>query len=645
MPKPTAPHLFNNAAGLSLAYKLDAIWTLWEGSGTAYVQNWASPLTASLVPEASAGWSTDADGPVIRTNDTTNGWFSVTTDAGVLYSKYLVNVIYPDIVGAVSAYTIAMHLTVRSTSHNNSGIFYWGQSPYKNKGFFIADHSARTITFQWDTGTTQAYVTTTSAAYTVGTKFWLIGVYDGTLTASDRLKIYINGVQASVSLAGTPPASVIYNPDPGFRVLYVGSKTGLSADAADLDVSLIYTWARALSTGDITSLLASPYQFLSSALTGTVSTAEYDLYWGCDPQRQTLTPEDDRVPSHPNADSAKAAFLALITSPDVGTFENFVDDAGISFPIPTNSGTITLGATSGASVILTSTAGEFLATSSGVFPGSVIKEASGSGLASVITRDSTTQLTVRILTTFSSLTFTPTQLQIHRVGFYGANGAVMYISGGSTSFVNYIPIGTNGRGRYPVNGDYYAEFLTSGPTIKFHPGPSALGAYFIDPADFAGTDGSSVTQFTRVNYALTFSDATTLTIGLPGFMTYGGAMPAAGAVAYYGVILKNGKTISTANLLMSLADGTTNDGSNDIIGFDDVTWAITSQIPSLPTPEPPVTYLTPTSTLLAIPEVCAEDETGTLTLCRRCHYLYVRGKWMAHVCTPRWTSRTFIRGW
>lgn len=141
--------------------------------------------------------------------------------------------------------------------------------------------------------------------------------------------------------------------------------------------------------------------------------------------------------------------------------------------------------------------------------------------------------------------------------FPGAGSATL----NGTGFVDNVPTGTNGVGRYPISGNQYWE-STSSFSINFSDPVAAFGFYGIDIGDFSGQVtlgllGGGLTNFTIPN-----------TIGGSG-----------GSVLYYGIIDKD-------NPFTSVTFGNTAAGV-DYFGFDDMTIGSPTQViipPPIPEP-------------------------------------------------------------
>lgn len=91
------------------------------------------------------------------------------------------------------------------------------------------------------------YVDTTNANLTTNTWAHVTAVYDGSLAAASRIKIYINGAQASTAMTGTIP-STIYTA--GTNPVYVGDFNGLNRGfSGSIDEVKIYS--RALTPSQV----------------------------------------------------------------------------------------------------------------------------------------------------------------------------------------------------------------------------------------------------------------------------------------------------------------------------------------------------------------------------------------------------------
>jgi len=100
--------------------------------------------------------------------------------------------------------------------------------------------------------------------FSTATWYHIVVVYDGTLAAADRLKIYVNGDPETLSITGTIPASLLNSA----ASLNVGFWNGLNRYMnGRIDESAV--WSRALSSTEVTSLYnggsGSHYPFIGSA--------------------------------------------------------------------------------------------------------------------------------------------------------------------------------------------------------------------------------------------------------------------------------------------------------------------------------------------------------------------------------------------
>jgi len=182
--------------------------------------------------------------------------------------------------------------------------------------------------------------------------------------------------------------------------------------------------------------------------------------------------EGTRLPSHPNADNARNAFLANLIGVGTETFESFAD--GATAPLALN------------------------------FPGAGTATLNGSG------------------------------------------------------YVETVPAGTNGFGRYPISGDKYWE-TGSNFSIAFNAPIAAFGFYGVDIGDFNG----------QVTLQLQNGGVTNLVI--PNTVNGAG-----GSVLYFGFY-------DTAQQYTGLTFGNTA-GGTDFFGFDDMTIGSLEQV--APVPEP-----------------------------------------------------------
>ena len=121
-----------------------------------------------------------------------------------------------------------------------------------------------------------------------------------------------------------------------------------------------------------------------------------------------------------------------------------------------------------------------------------------------------------------------------------------------TGYVNEVPTGTNGFGRYPISGDKYWD-SSSSFYIEFSEPQVAFGFYGIDVGDFSG-------QLT-----ITYEDGTAETIIIPHTVNSPG-----GTVIYFGFIDLDKPFINAT--FGNTAAGT------DVFGFDDFTIGTREQV-------------------------------------------------------------------
>jgi hypothetical protein len=176
--------------------------------------------------------------------------------------------------------------------------------------------------------------------------------------------------------------------------------------------------------------------------------------------------ENVRLPSHPNADAAKANFLASLTGVVTQTFESFPDLAGA-----------------------------------------------------------------------------PLRLD------FGASGVATLQGDG---FIQRIPSGTDGFGRYPISGSQYFRSGTAFSVVFAKP-QAAFGFYGVDLGDFAG------------RLTVTYADGSSNTLQVPHTINGPG-----GSVVYFGFI-------DVTNPFTSVSFGDTAPGT-DVFGFDDFTIGTPAQV-------------------------------------------------------------------
>ncbi len=103
---------------------------------------------------------------------------------------------------------------------------------------------------------------------------------------------------------------------------------------------------------------------------------------------------------------------------------------------------------------------------------------------------------------------------------------IFFKGSGTTSlsgagYVNNVPSGTNGYGRYPVYGNQYWETGSSNFSINFSAPVAAFGFYAVDVGDFAG----------QISLALTMADGTMQQFVVPSMIGAPG-----GSILYFGLI-------------------------------------------------------------------------------------------------------------
>ena len=138
-------------------------------------------------------------------------------------------------------------------------------------------------------------------------------------------------------------------------------------------------------------------------------------------------------------------------------------------------------------------------------------------------------------------------------GSFGDITATITKTGGTYNpYVENVPSGTNGYGRYPTSGDQYLE-TSNAMRIDFDTAVAAFGFYGVDIGDFSG----QVTVTTINGGTNTYNVGNT--VNGPG-----------GSVLFWGVI-------DTDNLFTAIEFGNTAAGA-DFFGFDDMTVGDLQQI-------------------------------------------------------------------
>lgn len=574
MAKPSPAYPFNTASGLSLANGMNGCYSCWEGIGSYAYSYVGTSRIAAMQLQANASWSTDADGPVVRTTDAADGWaFALGTGSGYEWDDGPASLV------RLVAFTVAVWVTVRAVTHDDSGIIVRGESN-RRKGMYISSAASRTVSFRIDDGSAACFGTTTSAAFTVGEKVWLVGVWDGSQTGNaNRMKFYVAGVAVSLSFTGTIPA--VGSSPPVSPLHYLGSIDGTAGTAADLDVSMVLTWFRALSAGEVAALINDPVQFLATGYAQVVTGTGYYMSVGQDPGTVdgSNNSGNTRATPYTQSDAAKATFLGYVASPITETFDTFPDNVLANNNSNVNVGTIVLSAVSGATVTMTSTSASDISSPT-LYAGSVIREVSGTGVATVVSVDGAMTSTIKTLATFSGLSFAAGLMGVYRLGGYDSvANSLIYITGSSVATNEVVsPTGTNSAGRYPYSNSIYVEYRGNGPAFHFYPPATAVGCYYIDLADQIDAASTTEGPFVQAVLRLTYADTSTLDIDVPHYLGKGSSIPANGSMGYVGVIATDGKTITTMSLLNLLGDGTGSLANQDVIGVDNVTWALSPDV-------------------------------------------------------------------
>lgn len=130
----------------------------------------------------------------------------------------------------------------------------------------------------------------------------------------------------------------------------------------------------------------------------------------------------------------------------------------------------------------------------------------------------------------------------------GSSAAIATLQGGG--FINKLPSGTDGFGRYPISGDTYWD-SGSNFSITFSHRVAAFGFYGIDIRDVGGI------------LTLTVADGTTTTLTVPSTVT-----PLDGSVLFYGIIAENSSQLFTK---VTFGNSTATIPNVDRFGFDDFT--------------------------------------------------------------------------
>ncbi len=137
-------------------------------------------------------------------------------------------------------------------------------------------------------------------------------------------------------------------------------------------------------------------------------------------------------------------------------------------------------------------------------------------------------------------------LDLTFTGGYGDIGATISRTGGTFDpYVEEVPTGTNGYGRFPTSGDNYLE-TSNAMRIDFNTAVAAFGFYGIDIGDFDG----QVTVTTVNGGTHTYNVGNTMN-------------GAGGSVLFWGII-------DTDHLFTSIEFGNTA-SDVDCFGFDDMT--------------------------------------------------------------------------
>lgn len=139
-------------------------------------------------------------------------------------------------------------------------------------------------------------------------------------------------------------------------------------------------------------------------------------------------------------------------------------------------------------------------------------------------------------------------------------GLTATLSGG---FVESVPVGTNGFGRYPTSGTQYWDNSGLSMTLSFSAPVAAFGFYGIDIGDFNG----------QVTLTTVSGTPLMLNIGNPINVTGGG-------VLYFGFYVTD-----PGEQFTSISFGNTS-GGVDVFGFDDFSIGRLEQVVPSAVPEP-----------------------------------------------------------
>ena len=168
-------------------------------------------------------------------------------------------------------------------STSNFSLSVWVKPTDISKGFicgryvagtfiYLIINSAGNLSFSVTSGAT-AQITTTSAV-SLNTWINVCAVFNGSLSASDRLKIYINGVLQSVTDLNPPPTNT---GSAGVGNWSYGKVTGLSNSfAGGLDELAIYNYSLTISQAVLIYNLGNPKD-----LKNTTGLTEPLHWWRC----------------------------------------------------------------------------------------------------------------------------------------------------------------------------------------------------------------------------------------------------------------------------------------------------------------------------------------------------------------------------
>ena len=189
-------------------------------------------------------------GPSGPTVDLINNTYSFRTDASAL-----AHMVVPDFTTAftsaasvTNSFSISVWVQTTSISVN----YYPVGSGTNANGPFTAQASGSNARFSMrDSANTLYTLTTADAPISTNTFFYIAYVWDGTASSTERMKIYINGVQnTSSSIAG--PSSLQTSGTSFNSNLLIGTyRSSPVTQGADLYLDEIALFTRALSDDDI----------------------------------------------------------------------------------------------------------------------------------------------------------------------------------------------------------------------------------------------------------------------------------------------------------------------------------------------------------------------------------------------------------